>query len=328
MSNIKILGTGMGIPKRKIDNDFFEKTVNKDDEWIYKKTGIKSRYIIENNEEYINIITESINEALRNSKINKNNIDLVILATSTPTNLFGGVSRIINNLEINNCISFDITLACNGFNISLYTAYQYLKDSNYKNALIIGADCLSRWVDWSDYKTSILFGDGVGSIIIGKTTNIDFGLIDYFHKQDSSKHNILSIEVKEQEYFINNIKVMNNIYDFMFMNGRDVSKFVIETIPKFIIDSLNKINLQISDIKYIIPHQANKRILDKIAKELNIDHNIILSNIEKYGNTSSASIPILLHEIIQENKLAEGDLILFLGFGAGMSSSIILFKYF
>lgn len=327
MYNIKILGTGKKIPIKIINNHDLEKIIYKNDEWIYNKTGIKTRHIIKDTNEYINLITESAIEAIKNSKLNYNDINLVILATSTPTNLFGGVSNIISKLNIKNAISFDITLACNGFNIAFYTAYQYIKNGTCTNALIIGADCLSRWVDWSDYKTSILFGDGAGAVVIGRSNDIGYGFIKYYYKQDCSKHNILNINVKEKENIINNICVKNNYYDLMYMNGREVFNFVIDNIPSFIIESLEQEKLSINDIKYIIPHQANKNILNLIAEKLNISQDKILSNIEKYGNTSSASIPILLQETIENNIFIKGDLILLLGFGAGMSSSIIIFKY-
>ena len=326
MNNIKILGSGKSTPKNKIDNHFFENTVEKNDEWIFKKTGIKTRYIIENEEEYTDLIIASAKESILNSNIDKQEINLVIIATSTPTNLFGCSSKIVDRLNINNALSFDITLACNGFNTAFYSASQYLKNDKFKYALVIGCDCLSRWVDWSDYKTSILFGDGAGSIVIGKNTE-NYGIIDYFYSQNNSKNNILSINVNEKISYVNNECVKNNTYKLMHMNGREVFNYVVNELPNFILNSLNSCQLSLDNIKYIIPHQANKQILNILADKLDISKNKILSNIEHYGNTSAASIPILLHETIEKNLLEKDDIIMFLGFGAGMSSSIIIFKY-
>ena len=324
--NIKILGCGHKLPDTIVKNDLFKKTVNKDDEWIYKKTGIRQRHIIKSNQEYNDIIYEACKDALNNSHIESSEIDLVILATSTPSSMFGGVSCITNRLGINNAISFDITLACNGFNTAFITAYQFIKNNNCKKCLLIGADCLSRWVDWSDYKTSILFGDGCGAIVI-EGTETNAGLLDYLYKTDSSKNNVLNINVNEYNSFVNNIEVKNNGYDMMNMIGREVADFVLENIPSLIQESLAKNNLGLNDIKYILSHQANQVLLDKIADELQIPRTKILSNIEKYGNTSAASIPILFSEIFRDKLLSKNDKIMFLGFGAGMSSSIIIFEY-
>jgi len=326
MKNIKIYGSGKSIPNKIIDNSFFKKTINKDDEWIFKKTGIKTRHIIEDVEEYITLITDSASQSIKNSNVSIDEINLVIMATSTPTNLFGGASIIVNRLGIRNALAFDITLACNGFNTAFYTAFQYLQNDNFKYALIIGCDCFSRWVDWSDYKTSILFGDGSGSILIGKDTE-EGGLINYYYNTHCSQHDILNIRMNERESEINSVKIKNNYYDCMFMNGKDVFNYVISNLPDFIVKSLRNANLTLDEIKYIIPHQANQTILNILAEKIGISTNKILSNIEKYGNTSAASIPILLNETISKNLLEKGDIILLLGFGAGMSSSIIIFKY-
>lgn len=327
MNNIKILGTGSCLPKKIIDNNYFIDTVNKNDEWIYSKTGIRTRHIICDNKEYINLMINASEEAITKSNVNKNDIDLLILATSTPTSMFGGASKIAAELKIQNAVVFDITLACNGFIIALLTVCQYIMNGTCKNALIIGADCLSRWVDWSDYKTSILFGDGVGAVVIGKNENINYGVIGHLIRQDNNKNNLLAINANEKESQVNNIKVINNCYDLMCMNGREVFNFVVDNIPDLINDVLKKSDMFIDDIKYIIPHQANQKILDKIAEKLNIDRKKILSNIEKYGNTSSASIPILLNETIEKNMIKKDDYILLLGFGAGMSCGVIIMKW-
>lgn len=325
--NIKILGTGFCLPNKKINNDYFYDLNKKDDAFIYEKTGIKSRYIINDLDEYNNIIIRACKQALKKSFLEQSKIDLVIMASSTPLNLFGGVSKIVNELNINNVLSFDITLACNGFNTAMYTASQFIKDNNFNYALVIGCDCLSRWIDMTDYKTSILFGDGAGAIVIGKEKEEGFGILDYYFTNNHSKNDILKIGTIENEYRISNKIIKNNKYNFMEMNGKEVFKYVINELPLFISDSLIKSNISINDIKYIIPHQANQNILNIVAEKLNISKNKILSNIEKYGNTSAASIPILLHETLDKKLINKDDIIMFLGFGAGMSSSIIIYKY-
>jgi len=327
MVNIKIIGSGSKLPKKKLDNSFFEKTVNKTDDWIVSKTGIKSRYIIDSIEEYINIIVEASTEALINSNLKPSEINLLILSTSTPTSLFGGASHIANLINIDNAISFDITLACNGFIVSFLTAYQYIKNGTCKNALIIGADCLSRWVNWSDYKTSILFGDGVGAVVLGINTDIEYGVIEHIIRQANNKHDILSIKLLDNKNIVNGENVMNSYYEQINMNGFEVSNFVLSSVPKLINDLLEKCNIKIDDLKYIIPHQANKKLLEKLEKILLLPENKLLTNVEEYGNTSSASIPILLDEIIKKKMLKTNDIILLLGFGAGMSCGAILIKY-
>jgi len=314
---INIISSGSSIGSIKISNDFFKDTINKDSEWIYKKTGILNRNIVSNTDEYYNIIYESINICIKKSNINKDEIGLLILATSTPNNLFGDASFIASQLKIQNAICFDISVACNGFITGLVTALQYLKNSNFKYALVIGADCLSKWVDWNDYKTSILFGDGSGSVILSNRCNN--GIIDYIIKHNGDKNNLLQIQA--------NTNNLNNSYSLMNMNGYELVKEILENIPDMIIELLEKNKLKIDDIQYFILHQANKRLLEKIADKMNINFDKFLTNIENIGNTSAASIPILIDEINNKELIKSGDYVILCGFGAGINYGSILLKW-
>jgi len=314
---INIISSGSSIGSIEISNDFFKNTVNKESEWIYKKTGILNRYIVSNTDEYYQMILKSANECIEKSNINKDEIGLLILATSTPNNLFGDSSFIASQLELKNIICFDISVACNGFITGLVTAMQYLKNSNFNYALVIGADCLSKWVDWNDYKTSILFGDGAGSVILSK--KCENGIIDYIIKHNGNKNNLLKIEANKMH--------MNNSYSLMNMNGYELVNEIILNVPNLIIELLNKNKIKLEDVSYFILHQANKRLLEKIAIELNVKFDKFLTNIENIGNTSAASIPILIDEINNNKIINFGDVVVLCGFGAGINYGAILLKW-
>lgn len=314
---INIISSGSSIGSNKISNDFFKNTVNKDSEWIFQKTGILNRYIVNSTDEYSDIILKSAKKCIEKSCISNNDIGLLILATTTPNNLFGDASYIASQLNLNNAICFDISVACNGFIIGLITAFQYLKNNKLKYAIVIGADCLSKWVNWNDYKTSILFGDGAGSIIL--SNECENGIIDYIVKHNGNKNNILKIQA--------NSNGMNNSYNLMDMNGYELVDEIISNVPKIIIELIEKNKLKIDDIQYFILHQANKRILEKIAKKMDINFNKFLTNIESIGNTSAASIPILIDDINSREIIKSGEYVILCGFGAGINYGAILLKW-
>ena len=272
------------------------------------------------------LIISASKEAILSANINEKDIDLIILSSSTPENLFGDASKIAYKIGAINAFAFDIRNACNGFIIGIVTAENFLKNDNYNYALVIGADCLSKYINWTDRKSCILFGDGCGTAILGKSNKID-GIIGNMLKTNGELHNILNINYQNNYEKINNIELVSSSYNKLTIDGLAVYKFVIDNIPIYINNFLKEKNIKIDNIKYFILHQANIRIIDEISNKLNINKNKFLYNIDTTGNTSAASIPILLNDVYKKNILNKGDLILLCGFGAGMSSGMILLNW-
>ena len=326
--NVTIIGTGHKLPSKKITNEFYSNFIDTNNDWILKRTGIESRYILDDKETLEELIISSSNESIKNADINPKDIDLLILCSSTPEDLFGDASKISYKIGAVNAFGFDIRNACNGFLTGLFTAENFLKNNNqYKIALVIGADCLSRFVDWHDRKSCILFGDGCGSVILKKSETENSGILCSFFKTHGDYNHILNINYKNIKENINGIDLLSTSYNPINIDGIKVFNFVIENLSNTILDFINKNGININDISYFILHQANIRIIDEISTRLNVDKNKFLSNINQCGNTSAASIPILLNESIKKNIIHKNNLILLAGFGAGMSIGMMIIKW-
>ena len=327
-SSITIIGLGHKLSSKEIKNDFYEKIVDTNHEWIKQRTGIERKFILDENETLEEIIIDSSLKAIQSANIKSTEIDLLILASSTPEDLFGDASKIAYKIGATNAFAFDIRNACNGFITSMITAENFLKDEKkYKVALVIGADCLSRYVDWNDRKSNILFGDGAGCVILKKSQGKNNGILDNLLKTDGEYNSILNIYSKTEKSTINDINLLNNNYNKLTLDGIGVFNFVINFMPDSIEKFLSSNNINKNQIKYFVLHQANIRIIEEISNKLNVNKEKFVYNIDKVGNTSAASIPILLDDLYNNNKLEKDDLLLISSFGAGMSAGMILFKW-
>ena len=327
LEHVSILGVGSSLPLKKIDNSYYEQFMNTSDEWIKSRTGMQSKYILSKDETLESIIKISCENAIINANIKVEDIDLLILASSSQEDLFGDASKIAHIIGATNAFAFDIKVACNGFPTAVITAEQYIKSGNYNLALVIGADCLSRWINWSDKNTSILFGDGSGAVVLGHAKN-GIGILGHLFKTDGMHSNILNINTIQKISTINNCDHINNNYSCIEMEGTEVFTYVINNLPIYINKLVNKLHIKLGDIDYFVFHQANSRILEAISSKLHIEKDKILSNISEVGNTSAASIPILLDTFHnRHNKFKKGDLILVGGFGAGMSIGLFVIKW-
>lgn len=325
---VQIISTGSCLPQVTITNNDLSLVVETSDEWIKTRTGIQERRIISNGESLVSLACEASLIATKRANLLPSELDLIILATSTADDLFGTASKIQANIQADNAAAFDITAACSGFLIAFITASQFLMTGAYKNILIIGADTLSQWVDWSDRKTCVLFGDGAGAIILQASTQHN-GLIDFNIKTNGEQNHCLNINGLTSETGIKVSELLMNkmSYDYISMNGQEVYKFAISKIPKIILNCLENNNLTINDIDWLLLHQANERILKTIAEKLNIDQNKVLKNLNLYGNTSAASIPIMLDEAVSNRIIKTGDLIIMSGFGAGLTWGVALIRW-
>ena len=255
------------------------------------------------------------NRAIENAKISKNNIDLIILATTTPDNTFPSTASLIQKKLQINAVSFDIQAVCAGFIFALSVAKSMMTDSNYKNCLVIGADSMSKLLDWKDRSTSVLFGDGAGAIILQKFENTEKKYEDW---------GILSNVIHTNGQFYDLLKTNGGVSSsqstgFIEMEGKEVFKHAVEKLSTSLEEALQACNKQIIDINWLIPHQANQRILLAVADRLKIDPSKVISTLKNHGNTSAASIPLALDDAISSNKILNGDLIGLHAIGGGLS---------
>ena len=329
MTGAHILATGSALPDKCINNYELSKVVDTSDEWIYTRTGIKERRLISEDQCLIDLAYQASQKALDNAKINPQTLDLIVLATSSQNDLFGSASQLQAKIGATNAVAFDITAACSGFIIGLITANQFIQTGSYKKILIVGADVLSQWVDWSDRNTCILFGDGAGAVILqASKTNFILGFQLDTNGLEANKLCISYQQESVQSYHNNTLGIKQGQYSYIKMNGKEVYKFAVSKVPESIKKCLIQLQLSIDDISWLILHQANQRILDTIAEKLCIPSDKVISNLQYYGNTSAASIPIVLDEANQKGYLKNNDIILIAAFGAGLTGGTLIIKWY
>lgn len=307
---MKILGYGKAVPRKIVTNDDLSKFVETSDEWIFQRTGIRERRISDENTS--ELAYRSAFEAIKNSNIDKNEIDLIVCATMTPDNFTPSVACMVQEkLGLgDNVTAFDVNAACTGFVFALKIVASML-NTYHKKALVIGCETLSKIIDFEDRNTCVLFGDGAGAIVVEKDEkNEEFYTCSLGNDKDLIAENVeMNFEMKN--------KVLKS--EFLKMNGKEIFKFAINVIEKSIDNILDRTNLKLEDIKLIIPHQANQRIISNVAKKLNVDNDKFFVNLEKYGNTSAASVPMALCEAFESKKITKGDKVILVGFGGGLT---------
>jgi 3-oxoacyl-[acyl-carrier-protein] synthase III len=328
MTGAHIIATGSALPNICISNHKLSKIVDTSDEWISTRTGIKERRLISKDQGIIDLAYEASKQALNKAKLNPKNLDLIILATSSQNDLFGSASQLQAKIGATNAAAFDITAACSGFVISLITANQFIQAGSYKKILIVGVDILSQWVDWSDRNTCILFGDGAGAAILqASNTNYILGFQLNTNGLNADQLCISYQQTNVKSYHNDLLGIKQGQYSYIKMNGKEVYKFAVSKVPESIQKCLNQLKLSIDDISWLILHQANQRILDTIAEKLCIPDYKVISNLQYYGNTSAASIPIALDEAYTKGYFKNDDIIIIAGFGAGLTWGTIVIKW-
>ncbi|MDJ0552918.1 MAG: beta-ketoacyl-ACP synthase III [Microcoleaceae cyanobacterium MO_207.B10] len=328
MTNIGIAITAIGsaTPKVSLDNQGLSQIVETSDEWISSRTGIHQRKLANTAESLCSMATQASLAALAQANITATDIDLIILATSTPDDLFGTASQIQGELGAVKAVAFDMTAACSGFIFGLVTAAQFIRTGVYQNILLIGADILSRWVDWEDRRTCVLFGDGAGAVIL-QASNRD-RLLGFELRSDGSQNDCLNLSYQPQpKQIIEGVTVSQGTYKPISMNGKEVYRFAVQKVPEVIEKSLFRANIGVEKVDWLLLHQANQRIIDAVAKRLEIPPEKVISNLRNYGNTSAASIPLALDEAVREGKVKPGDIIAASGFGAGLTWGAAIFEW-
>lgn len=323
---IKIISTGKGIPNLKVSNFDLEKIFDTTDEWIRSRTGIVSRYIAKE-ETSSSLAIEACKNLLEGININLNEIGLIVCATMTPDTIVPTVAANIKaSLGIKECPAFDINVACSGFIYAISVAESMMKNYNIKKAIVVGVDLNSQIIDWKDRGLSVVFGDGAGAILLSNETKDDSGIESTFLNTIDDKENSLTLFNFVDETPFNRVKSSND-RPKLSMLGQKVMKFGVNAIASSINSLLLSKNLKIEDISYIVPHQANHRIIKSAAKNMNIPIEKFYMNIDKYANTSAGSIPIALDELNRKMILKKGDYIILLSFGGGLSFGSILIKW-
>ena len=325
MKKVKIKGVGSYIPSRIVTNDDLSELVETNHKWIIERTGICERRISEG-EDTSSISYKSAIAALASSNIEGNELDLIIVATITPDSFTPSVACILQKkLGAINATAFDINAACTGFIYALEVGESLLKTGRYKNALIVGAETLSKIVNWKDRSTCILFGDGGGAAVIEVSEDDESGIINTYSISEGDKGDALTAEANS---VINPFVKEENIKEqYIKMNGREVFKFATRAMVTSINKVLENTGYTLDDVDYIIPHQANLRIIDYAARKLNLEMEKFYTNLNKVGNTSSASVPIALADLNKEAKLKTGDLIVLVAFGGGLTCGATLIKW-
>jgi len=309
----RITGTGSYLPPKIVTNFDLEKTLNTSDDWITARTGIKERRIV-TDENTCDLALEASLNALSMAALNPEDIDLIILATTTPDKIFPATATILQDRLGASCPAFDLQAVCAGFVFALTTAQQYIENGSAKNILVVGSETMSKIVDWSDRSTAILFADGAGAVVLSadNTTGI--------------KHSKLLSDGS----FLSSLHVNNNGIDELGtiqMEGNEVFKIAVNRLSNLAEETLKDCSMTSEDLTWMVPHQANIRIIKAVAKKIKLPMDKVIQTLDKHGNTSAASIPLALDEGVRDGRIKKGDTLLFEGIGGGFSWGSVLLEY-
>lgn len=326
MPNMIIKGLGRYIPEKVYDNAYFESIVDTTDEWIQRRTGIKERHIAADDEYTTDLATKAAIAAIENAGISAEEIDLILVASVTPDYFTPCCACIVqHNIGAVNAAAFDINAACSSFITGLVTADQFVKAGTYKNILLVCSDAISKATDYKDRSTCVLFGDAAGAAVLSADDNAP-GMLAYELGADGSgAMNITSLAIRDDAEEVE--KRVAGRKETIWMAGQAVMKFAVKAMADSTNRVLEKAGLTYDDIKYVIPHQANYRIVDSAIKRMGIDNDKVILNLEKFGNTSSSCIPSALTAAVAEGKIVRGDKIAVVGFGGGLTWGAAVFEF-
>lgn len=321
--SFKILGTGRAVPSNKVTNDDLAEYIETSDEWISQRTGIRSRYI-STGETNTELATEAAKKAIEMAGISPEEIDLIIAGTVSGDCIYPTLACLVQaNVGAKNAIAFDLSAGCTGFLYSLQVADGFMAAGTVKKALIIGAEILSKMMDWNDRTTCVLFGDGAGAAVIEASSD-PADKVSFISGADGEGG--MALYCKNRP--LNNHYVTNDTaLDYTHMNGQDVFKFAVKTVPAALSEAIEKHGIAVEDIDMFLLHQANLRIIESVAKRLHSPLEKFPTIVEEYGNVSAASVPILLDVQVREGKLKRGDKIALAGFGAGLTWSAAVMTF-
>ncbi len=329
MKGIKILGIGAFAPSNVVSNDDFSKIVDTSDEWIYSRTGMKKRHLSKGEPTWF-LAKSACEDALKKSGLKAEDIDLIIVATITPDYFTPSMACIIQReLGIEKCIAVDVNAACSGFIYGIDMASKYIACGDARNAIVVGAENLSKITDYTDRASCVLFGDGAGACVL---TAGEGTFATYLGADGSGAKFMVARQIPPRNMIINGDEpefddgIPKSKEHYLFMDGKEVYKFAIKALPHAVEMACKKAGISVEDIALIIPHQANIRIIETAAQRLGVPMDKMQVNIEEYGNTSSASIPLALNEAYEKGKVKKGDKVCLVGFGAGLTYGAVLYE--
>lgn len=326
-NGVGIIGTGSYVPEKVITNFDLEKIVDTSDEWIRTRTGIKERRILDKEKGSSYMAIEAAKKALEASELQPESIDLIIVSTVTPDMMFPSTACLVQeSLKCKNAAAFDLEAACSGFLYGLSVAYSFVSARIYKNVLLIGTDALSRITDWTDRNTCVLFGDGAGAAVISEVPE-GKGILGLDLGADGEGKNLLKLVAGGSLMPATEETIKNKLH-YIYMEGNEVFKFAVRKMEEISLKIIEKNKLNLGDIDYLVPHQANMRIIESARKKLKLAENKVYVNLENYGNMSSASIPVALDEAVRKNKIKDNDVVLLIGFGGGLTWGAMLIRWY
>jgi 3-oxoacyl-[acyl-carrier-protein] synthase III len=325
MKNVGILGTGSFVPEKALTNFDLEKIMDTSDEWIKTRTGVSERRISDENTATSDLATQAALNAIKSANLTPEDIDLIIVATVTPDMSFPSTACIVQaNIGAKNAAAFDLEAACTGFIYGLTIGRSLIQSNMYKHVLVIGAETLSKVIDYTDRGTAILFGDGAGAAVLGEVE--DGGILSTYLGADGVSGGYLTLPAGGSRKPAS-IETVNDRLHYVKMAGSDVFKFAVRVMGDSSTKAVDIAGLKLEDVDYLIPHQANIRIIEASAKRLKLPMDKVYVNIDKYGNMSAASIPVALDEAYRSNKIKKGDNIVIVGFGGGLTWGSSLIKW-
>lgn len=317
----RIVGTGSYLPEKVLSNHDLEKMVETSDQWIQDRTGIKKRHIVAEDETTTDLAFFAAEKAIQAAGITNDDIDLIIVATTTPTRIFPSTASLVQEkLNISGCPAFDLQAVCTGFIYALTVADKFIKSGTVKNALIIGAESLSRIVDWTDRNTCVLFGDGAGAVVLQASE--ETGILSTHIHSDGQYNALLTVPTGP-----GSAKNNDEALPYIEMQGNDVFKVAVRTLSNIVDETLAANNFSKQDIDWLIPHQANIRIIAATAKKLGMSMEQVVVTVDEHGNTSAASIPLALDVAVRDGRVKRGETLLLEAFGGGFTWGSALLKF-
>ena len=318
----KITGTGSYLPEQILTNADLEEMVDTSDDWIRSRTGIEKRHVARNDETTCDLAEKASRAAMEAAEKNKDDVDLIIIATTTPDLIFPSTACLLQQrLGIRGCPAFDIQAVCTGFVYALHVADLFIKTGNSKCALIVGSETMTRIVDWKDRNTCVLFGDGAGAVILEESKRP--GILSTHIHADGAYQELLSVPAGISSDY----NLVKSDKAFIKMQGNEVFKVAVNTLGSIVDETLRSNSMSSNEIDWLVPHQANTRIISAMAKKLDMPMDRVVVTVDKHGNTSAASIPLALDVAIQDGRIKENDTLLLPAFGGGFTWGSVLLKY-
>jgi len=321
-----IIATGSYVPDKVITNQDLEKIVDTSDEWIVTRTGIRERRIAEADMATSDLATKAAQAALESSNLTAKNLDMIIVATVTPDMNFPSTACLVQrNIGAVNAAAFDLEAACSGFLYGLAVASQFIATGVYRNIMVIGAECLSRFVNWQDRNTCVLFGDGAGAVILSRVEE-GYGFLSQILGADGNGASLLTLEAGGSRKPAS-VETIEKQMHYIHMDGSEVFKFAVRIMASMAEAAVKNAGLTEKDVDYLIPHQANIRIIEAARKRLDLPEDKVYINLDRYGNMSAASIPVALDEAVRLGRIKKNDNIVLVGFGGGLTWAACTIKW-